>query len=43
MSAITSYHAHVYFDAARREDARQLCERAVRSSASWSVACMINQ
>ena len=32
MSAITSYHAHVYFDAARREDARQLCERAVRSS-----------
>lgn len=28
MSAITSYHAHIYFDAARREDARQLCERA---------------
>ena len=25
MSAITGYHAHVYFDAATREDAHKLC------------------
>jgi len=30
MSAITGYHAHVYFDAASREKARQLCEAAGR-------------
>ena len=28
MSAITSYHAHVYYDAAEREKARRLCEAA---------------
>ncbi len=28
MSTITSYHAHVYYDAATREQARQLCEAA---------------
>jgi DOPA 4,5-dioxygenase len=28
MSDITGYHAHVYFDAATREKARELCERA---------------
>jgi len=28
MSAITGYHAHVYFDAAARERARTLCEAA---------------
>jgi DOPA 4,5-dioxygenase len=28
MSSITGYHAHVYFDAAERERARQLCEAA---------------
>jgi aromatic ring-cleaving dioxygenase len=28
MSAITGYHAHVYFDAAERERARSLCEAA---------------
>jgi DOPA 4,5-dioxygenase len=28
MAAITAYHAHVYFDAATREQARQLCEAA---------------
>jgi aromatic ring-cleaving dioxygenase len=30
MSAITGYHAHVYFDAAERESARRLCEEAGR-------------
>ena len=30
MSAITDYHAHVYFDAASREDARRLCDAASR-------------
>ena len=30
MGAITDYHAHVYFDAASREDARRLCEAAGR-------------
>ena len=28
MTAIRGYHAHVYFDAASRESARQLCEAA---------------
>jgi DOPA 4,5-dioxygenase len=28
MTAITSYHAHVYYDAASRERARQLCAAA---------------
>ena len=28
MSQITGYHAHVYFDAAGREQARRLCEAA---------------
>src|SRR5262245_64410776 len=28
MTAITGYHAHVYYDAATREQARQLCEAA---------------
>jgi DOPA 4,5-dioxygenase len=28
MTAITSYHAHVYYDAASCEQARQLCEAA---------------
>ena len=28
MSAITGYHAHVYFDAAERERAQRLCEAA---------------
>lgn len=28
MSTITGYHAHVYYDAATREQARQLCEAA---------------
>lgn len=28
MNAITSYHAHVYYDAASRERARALCEAA---------------
>jgi DOPA 4,5-dioxygenase len=28
MSTITAYHAHVYYDAATREQARQLCEAA---------------
>ena len=31
MSAITGYHAHVYFDAASRERAHQLCEAAGRA------------
>jgi aromatic ring-cleaving dioxygenase len=31
MSAISAYHAHVYFDAADRERARELCEAAGRS------------
>jgi aromatic ring-cleaving dioxygenase len=30
MGAIASYHAHVYFDAGDREQARQLCEAAGR-------------
>ena len=30
MSAIAGYHAHVYFDAANREQARRLCEAAGR-------------
>lgn len=28
MTAISGYHAHVYFDAATRESAQQLCEAA---------------
>lgn len=28
MTSITAYHAHVYFDAATREQARRLCEAA---------------
>jgi aromatic ring-cleaving dioxygenase len=28
MTAITGYHAHVYFDAATRDQARRLCEAA---------------
>ena len=28
MSTITGYHAHVYFDAATRDQARRLCEEA---------------
>ena len=28
MTAITGYHAHVYFDAPTREQARRLCEAA---------------
>ncbi len=31
MSRITGYHAHVYFDEASRERARQLCEAAGRA------------
>jgi aromatic ring-cleaving dioxygenase len=31
MSAITDYHAHIYFDEASRESARQLCEAAGRA------------
>jgi aromatic ring-cleaving dioxygenase len=31
MSAITGYHAHVYYDAADRERARRLCEAAART------------
>jgi aromatic ring-cleaving dioxygenase len=31
MSTIRGYHAHVYFDAAGREAARQLCEAAGRT------------
>jgi DOPA 4,5-dioxygenase len=31
MSAITGYHAHVYFDAQSREQARELCETAGRA------------
>src|SRR5262249_8538687 len=31
MSAITGYHAHVYFDAATRERAHALCEAAGRT------------
>ena len=31
MSPITGYHAHVYFDAASREQARTLCEAAGRT------------
>lgn len=30
MGAITGYHAHVYFDATSREQARRLCEAAGR-------------
>jgi DOPA 4,5-dioxygenase len=30
MSAITGYHAHVYFDTARREQAAALCAEAGR-------------
>ena len=30
MTTITGYHAHVYYDAATREHARQLCEAAGR-------------
>jgi aromatic ring-cleaving dioxygenase len=31
MGAITGYHAHIYFDAGSREQARQLCEAAGRA------------
>ena len=31
MSTITGYHAHVYFDAASREQARVLCEAFVNT------------
>jgi aromatic ring-cleaving dioxygenase len=31
MSAITGYHAHVYFDAQSREQARRLCEAAAQT------------
>jgi DOPA 4,5-dioxygenase len=31
MSAISGYHAHVYFDAATRESAQLLCEAAGRA------------
>jgi DOPA 4,5-dioxygenase len=31
MSLIAAYHAHVYFDAASREQARELCEAAGRT------------
>jgi DOPA 4,5-dioxygenase len=31
MSTITDYHAHVYFDAASRDDARLLCEQAAKN------------
>lgn len=31
MSAITGYHAHVYFDAATRKQAEQLCADAGRT------------
>jgi aromatic ring-cleaving dioxygenase len=31
MSRITAYHAHIYFDAASREQARALCEAAGRA------------
>ena len=31
MSTITGYHAHVYFDAANREKAHQLCTEAGRT------------
>ena len=30
MTAITGYHAHVYFDAASRDEAHKLCEAAGR-------------
>jgi aromatic ring-cleaving dioxygenase len=31
MSTITGYHAHVYFDVANREQARELCEAFVNT------------
>jgi len=31
MTSITGYHAHVYFDAASREQAQALCDAAGRS------------
>ena len=31
MTAISGYHAHVYFDAATRESAQRLCEAAGRT------------
>lgn len=33
MTVITGYHAHVYYDAATREQARALCEAAGRNFA----------
>jgi len=31
MGAVTGYHAHVYFDASRREQAVRLCDEAGRT------------
>jgi DOPA 4,5-dioxygenase len=33
MSAITEYHAHIYYDAASRDKAQRLCEAAGRTLA----------
>jgi DOPA 4,5-dioxygenase len=40
MSLITGYHAHVYFDAASREQARALCEAAAQALVGVSVGRM---
>jgi DOPA 4,5-dioxygenase len=38
MSAVTDYHAHVYFDAAGREQARALCE-----AAGWTFRVVVGR
>lgn len=40
MSTISGYHAHVYYDAATREQARQLCEAAGQRFPSLTVGRM---
>ena len=40
MGAITGYHAHVYFDAAGREQAQHLCELAGRTFGGVTVGRM---
>ena len=44
MTTITGYHAHVYYDAATREHARQLCEAAGRRFPinCWKNRCRHN-